>query len=171
MLSSFLEKESYMPYSLVGEYKRLRAYGIGSNPVAVFGNSAINYKERKKVMRFLSEDGKLFNTEDECIEHEKSVKKEKEQKEKEAEQAKKAEQAKDLKQIMNLLDEVNKKMEELDEATSGYEKKYGVSFDPFSKKSKVNKTDKADKIDFSVKKDSNTYDDLDKLIKLFVGKV
>ena len=117
-------------------------------------------------MRFLSEDGKLFNTEDECIEHEESVKKEKEQKEKEAEQAKKAEQAKDLKQIMNLLDEVNKKMEELDEMTSKYEKKYGVSFDPFSKKSE-SKADKKDKINYSLAKDNN----LDELIKLFMGKV
>lgn len=77
-------------------------------------------------MRFLSEDGKLFNTEEECKEHEESLKK---QKEKEAEELKRAEQAKDLKKVMDQLEEVNKKMDELNEAIERYEKKYKVSFE------------------------------------------
>lgn len=73
-------------------------------------------------MRYLSEDGKVFNSEKECNEHEIEIKKQ------ETESKKVAEQRKDLEDLMNLVEKTNKMIDEMDNAMTAYEKKWGVSF-------------------------------------------
>ena len=75
-------------------------------------------------MRFLSEDGKVFNTEEECKEHEKSVN----------ESKKAAEAREDIMHLSKLLDEMQKVYDELEDAMDKYEKKYGTSFGDLAKK-------------------------------------
>lgn len=70
-------------------------------------------------MRYMSDDGKVFNTEQECYEYEEQVKEKTADKERlEAERQKK-------------LNEINKKYKELQELISGYEKKYSVRQSPY----------------------------------------
>ncbi len=70
-------------------------------------------------MRYISDDGKVFDTEQECCEHEQRIKKERERKEKfEAER-------------QNRLNNINKKYEELQEILLEYEKDYGVKQRPY----------------------------------------
>ncbi len=70
-------------------------------------------------MRYMSDDGKVFNTEQECYEYEEQVKEKTADKERlEAERQKK-------------LNEINKKYKELQELISGYEKEYSVRQSPY----------------------------------------
>lgn len=73
-------------------------------------------------MRFLAEDGKLFNTEEECKEYEAILKKRKQDEEKNKEQEN------DLKNITEMMAEVTELMDKVNKATEAYEKKWGVSF-------------------------------------------
>lgn len=66
-------------------------------------------------MKYISEDGKVFNTEQECCEYEQKVEKERIKREKlEMER-------------QNRLDSINKKYESLINEISAYEKDYNVS--------------------------------------------
>ncbi len=73
-------------------------------------------------MRYLSEDGQVFNSEKECSIHEAAIKK--------AESDKKnlEEQKKDIERLMNLVDEANNKVSEMEQAVEAYEKKWKISF-------------------------------------------
>lgn len=70
-------------------------------------------------MRYISDDGKIFNTEQECCEHEQRVEKQKAEKEKLEKERK------------DSLDIINKKYEELQRLLSEYEKDYGVRQMPY----------------------------------------
>lgn len=66
-------------------------------------------------MKYISEDGKVFNTEQECCEYEQKVEKERIKREKlEMER-------------QNRLDSINRKYEDLQKEMSEYEKTYNVS--------------------------------------------
>lgn len=70
-------------------------------------------------MRYLSDDGKVFNTEPECCEHEQQIKKERINREKlELEK-------------QNRLEVINKKYEELQKLISEYSKDYDVKQMPY----------------------------------------
>lgn len=70
-------------------------------------------------MRYISDDGNVFNTEQECCEHEQRIKEEREKREKlEMER-------------QNRLDSINKKYEDLQEEISEYRKDYGVRQIPY----------------------------------------
>lgn len=70
-------------------------------------------------MRYISDDGKVFNTEQECCEHEQRIKKERINREKlELEK-------------QNRLEVINKKYEELQKLISEYSKDYGVKQTPY----------------------------------------
>lgn len=64
-------------------------------------------------MRYLSEDGKVFQAEQECLEHEKKQKVDQARKEMES--------------------EISKKRQELEKLTAEYRKKYGRTFDGVTK--------------------------------------
>ena len=66
-------------------------------------------------MRYISDDGKVFNTEQECCEHEQKI------------EAEKAKREKLEMERQNRLNIINKKYEELWALFSEYEKDYGVS--------------------------------------------
>lgn len=70
-------------------------------------------------MRYISDDGRVFNTEQECCEYEQQIEKNRLIKEKlEMER-------------QNRLDSINKKYEELQNLLSEYEKDYGVRQRPY----------------------------------------
>lgn len=113
-------------------------------------------------MRYLSDDGKLFNTVEECEEHEKQVKQEEirkeemrkaEAKKKEKEEGdrdllklikilddthnsgtKKDEETQDLRKLLKMVDEMQTIYEELEDAMTEYEKKHHTSFNENKKK-------------------------------------
>lgn len=70
-------------------------------------------------MRYISEDGKVFNTEQECCEYEQMFEKE---------QARKEQLEKERKDKMAA---INKKYEELQNLLSEFEKDYGVKQRPY----------------------------------------
>lgn len=70
-------------------------------------------------MRYISDDGKLFNTEQECCEYEQRVK----------DQRAKREQL--IMERQDRLDAINKKCEELQNLLTEYEKDYGVRQRPY----------------------------------------
>ena len=70
-------------------------------------------------MRYISDDGKVFNTEQECYEYEQSVKNQKLKRE-QLEKARK-----------NKLAAINKKYRELQDLLSEFEKDYGVKQSPY----------------------------------------
>lgn len=65
-------------------------------------------------MRYISDDGKVFNTEQECCEHEQRIEQERIKKEK-----------LDMER-QNRLDSINKKYEDLQKDIAEYRKDYGV---------------------------------------------
>lgn len=65
-------------------------------------------------MRYISDDGRVFNTEQECCEHEHKI---------ETERIKRDKLEMDR---QNRLDSINKKYEDLQEEISKYRKDYGV---------------------------------------------
>ena len=70
-------------------------------------------------MKYISEDGKVFNTEQKCCEHEQQIEKNRLRKEKlEMER-------------QNRLDSINKKYEELQNLLSEYERDYSVRQRPY----------------------------------------
>lgn len=70
-------------------------------------------------MRYISDDGKVFNTEQECCEYEQQIENNRQRKEKlEMDR-------------QNRLDDINKKYEELQKLFSEYEKDYGVRQRPY----------------------------------------
>lgn len=70
-------------------------------------------------MRYISDDGKVFNTEQECREYERGIEVEKAKREKlELEK-------------QNRLEVINKKYEELQKLISEYSKDYGVKQTPY----------------------------------------
>lgn len=70
-------------------------------------------------MRYKSDDGKVFNTEQECCEHEQQIEN----------QRAKREQLK--KERQNRLTTINEKYEELQKLISEYERDYGVRQRPY----------------------------------------
>lgn len=70
-------------------------------------------------MKYISNDGKVFNTEQECCEHEQKIEKNRIRKE-QLEMDR-----------LNRLDKINKKYEELQNLLSEYEKDYGVRQRPY----------------------------------------
>lgn len=82
-------------------------------------------------MRYISDDGKVFNTEQDCLEHENSVKKRIEE-----ERIKKEQTEIERKELLKVLKEVNNLYSTLEEKVCEYEKKYGshqkVYFAPFN---------------------------------------
>lgn len=70
-------------------------------------------------MRYISDDGKVFNTEYECCEYEKNIEQERIRKEKlEMER-------------QNRLDSINKKYEDLQKEISEYKKDYGIRLEGY----------------------------------------
>lgn len=74
-------------------------------------------------MRYISDDGKVFNTEYECCEHENEIRVEREEELKRKEKLEMDRQ--------NRLDNINKKYEELQDLLLEYEKDYGVRQNPY----------------------------------------
>lgn len=74
-------------------------------------------------MRYISDDGKVFNTEYECCEHENRIRIERE------EELKRKEELEMKRQ--NRLDNINKKYEELLKLLLEYEKDYGIRQKPY----------------------------------------
>lgn len=70
-------------------------------------------------MRYISDDGKVFNTEQECCEYERES------------ETEKAKREKLEKERQSRLDTINKKYEELQTLLSEYEKEYGVRQRPY----------------------------------------
>lgn len=70
-------------------------------------------------MRYISDDGKVFNTEQECCEYEQRVKKQRTKRERLE------------KERQDRLSTINKKYEELQKLLSEYEKDYGVRQRPY----------------------------------------
>lgn len=70
-------------------------------------------------MRYISDDGKVFNTEQECCEYEREI------------EAEKAKREKLEKERQSRLDTINKRYEELQTLLSEYEKEYGVRQRPY----------------------------------------
>ena len=83
-------------------------------------------------MRFLSEDGKLFNTEAECKEHEAEINKKKQEDERSKEQEQ------DIKNLTKMMAEVTEMMDKVNVAIENYEKKWGVNFGSGSRLGKKN---------------------------------
>lgn len=69
-------------------------------------------------MRYISDDGKVFNTEQECCDYENRIKKEKEEELKRKEKLEMERQ--------NRLDAINKRYGELQKLITDYRKDYGV---------------------------------------------
>ena len=70
-------------------------------------------------MRYISDDGKVFNTEQECCKYEQQIEKDRQRKEKlEMER-------------QNRLDAINKKYEELQKLLSEYERDYVIKQRPY----------------------------------------
>lgn len=67
-------------------------------------------------MRYVSDDGKIFNTEHECLRYEQKIEQQKEKLRVEKQ---------------NKLDLINKKYEELQKLLSDFEKDYGVRHKPY----------------------------------------
>lgn len=83
-------------------------------------------------MRYISDDGKVFNTEQECYEHEQQIKKAEE-----AERIKKEKLESERKTLMN---QICQKRKELNELTRTYYEKFGVAMGeylPFSEFMKI----------------------------------
>lgn len=70
-------------------------------------------------MRYISDDGKVFNTEQECCEYERGIEVEKVKREKLE------------KERQSRLDTINKRYKELQTLLSEYEKEYGVRQRPY----------------------------------------
>lgn len=70
-------------------------------------------------MKYISEDGKVFNTEQECCEYERQI---------EEQRAKRKQLEKER---QNRLNAINKKYEELQNMLSEYERDYGVRQRPY----------------------------------------
>jgi len=70
-------------------------------------------------MRYISDDGKVFNTEQECCEYEWVI------------EVEKAKREKLEKERQSRLDTINKRYEELQTLLSEYEKEYGVRQRPY----------------------------------------
>ena len=70
-------------------------------------------------MRYISDDGKVFNTEQECCEHEQQI---------ESQRAKREQLER---QRQDRLNTINKKYEELQKLLSEYERDYGVRQRPY----------------------------------------
>lgn len=74
-------------------------------------------------MRYISDDGKVFNTEQECCEHEQKI------------EVERAKRNKLEMERQNRLNSINKKYEDLQKAISEYRKDYGARlegyFSPF----------------------------------------
>lgn len=71
------------------------------------------------MMRYISDDGKVFNTEQECCEHEQQIRQKREKQEKFEVERK------------NKLNVINEKYNELQELISEFEKEYGVRQRPY----------------------------------------
>ena len=79
-------------------------------------------------MRYISDDGKVFNTEQECYEYENRIKREREEELKRKEKLEMERQ--------NRLDTINKKYEELQKLITDYRNDYGSRLEyvtPFQK--------------------------------------
>lgn len=74
-------------------------------------------------MRYISDDGKVFNSEQECCEYENRIKREKEEELKRKEKLEMDRQ--------NRLDIINKKYEELQKLISDYKNDYDVRLDRY----------------------------------------
>ena len=74
-------------------------------------------------MRYISDDGKVFNTEQECCEYESRIRREREEELKRKEKLEMERQ--------NRLDAINKKYEELQKFISDYRKDYGVRLEGY----------------------------------------
>lgn len=70
-------------------------------------------------MKYMSEDGKVFNSEQECCEHEQKL---------EVERIRREELEKER---QNRLDTINKKYEDLQNLISAYNKDYGVKLEGY----------------------------------------
>lgn len=70
-------------------------------------------------MRYISDDGMVFNTEQECCEHEQKI------------EAERVKRDKLEMERQNRLDSINKKYEDLQEEISKYRKDYGVRQMPY----------------------------------------
>lgn len=70
-------------------------------------------------MRYISDDGKVFNTEQECCEYEREI------------ETEKAKREKLEKERQSRLDTINKRYEELQTLLFEYEKEYGVRQRPY----------------------------------------
>lgn len=70
-------------------------------------------------MKYISEDGKVFNTEQECCEYEQLI------------ESKKHKREQLEKERQDRLSAINKKYEELNDLLSEYEKDYGVRQRPY----------------------------------------
>lgn len=74
-------------------------------------------------MRYISDDGKVFNTEQECCEYENRIKREKEE---ELKRKEKLEMER-----KNRLDIINKKYEDLQKLIADYQKDYSVRLEGY----------------------------------------
>ena len=70
-------------------------------------------------MRYISDDGKVFNTEQECCEHEQQIKK--------AEETERIRKEKLESERKTLMDQICQKRKELSELTQKYYDKFGVT--------------------------------------------
>lgn len=70
-------------------------------------------------MRYISDDGKIFNTEQECCEYEQKIK------------AERVKRDKLEMERQNRLDSINKKYEDLQKAISEYRKDYGTRLEGY----------------------------------------
>lgn len=83
-------------------------------------------------MRYISDDGKVFNTEQECCEHEQQIKK--------AEEIERIRKEKLESERKNLMNQICQKRKELSEVTKIYYGKFGVTMGeylPFSEFLKI----------------------------------
>lgn len=83
-------------------------------------------------MRYISDDGRVFNTEQECYEHEQYVKK--------AEETERIKKEKLESERKTLMDQICQKRKELSELTQTYYEKFGVTMGeylPFSEFLKI----------------------------------
>lgn len=74
-------------------------------------------------MRYISDDGKVFNTEQDCCDYENRIRREKEEELKRKEKLEMERQ--------NRLDIINKKYEELQKLITDYRKDYGVRLEGY----------------------------------------
>lgn len=70
-------------------------------------------------MRYISDDGKIFNTEQECCEHEQQIRK--------AEETERIKKEKLEYERKNMLNQICQKRKELMELTKNYENKFGIT--------------------------------------------